>query len=110
MSAEGIMPALRWWRAPAKLNLCLHVVGRRADGYHELQTVFQLIDLCDLLAFEVAPTGGITLNFRDADIDVVIAAFGHLLDRPFIIDPRVKGKMTLEMPRPVSKAQAFQLL
>jgi len=52
--------ALRWWRAPAKLNLCLHVVGRRPDGYHELQTVFQLIDLCDLLAFELDPKGDIT--------------------------------------------------
>jgi len=31
--------------APAKLNLFLHVTGRRADGYHELQTLFQLIDL-----------------------------------------------------------------
>jgi 4-diphosphocytidyl-2-C-methyl-D-erythritol kinase len=35
------------WVAPAKLNLMLHIVGRRADGYHELQTVFQLIDLYD---------------------------------------------------------------
>ena len=33
--------------APAKLNLFLHVVGRRPDGYHELQTVFQFIDLAD---------------------------------------------------------------
>lgn len=33
--------------APAKLNLFLHVTGRRADGYHELETVFQLVDLCD---------------------------------------------------------------
>jgi 4-diphosphocytidyl-2-C-methyl-D-erythritol kinase len=38
---------LTWWPAPAKLNLFLHVLGRRPDGYHELQTVFQLIDLCD---------------------------------------------------------------
>ena len=60
MSTGDSAAALRWWRAPAKLNLCLHVVGRRADGYHELQTVFQLIDLCDLLAFEVDPTGGVT--------------------------------------------------
>lgn len=39
--------------APAKLNLFLHVIGRRADGYHELQTVFQLIDLADTLDFQV---------------------------------------------------------
>jgi 4-diphosphocytidyl-2-C-methyl-D-erythritol kinase len=46
-----------WWPAPAKLNLCLHVTGRRADGYHELQTIFQLIDLSDELCFEAAPVG-----------------------------------------------------
>ncbi|HVT34369.1 MAG TPA: 4-(cytidine 5'-diphospho)-2-C-methyl-D-erythritol kinase [Nevskiaceae bacterium] len=39
------------WPAPAKLNLFLHVTGRRADGYHLLQTVFQFIDVCDTLAF-----------------------------------------------------------
>jgi 4-diphosphocytidyl-2-C-methyl-D-erythritol kinase len=38
--------------APAKLNLFLHVTGRRADGYHTLQTVFQLIDLCDWIDVE----------------------------------------------------------
>lgn len=38
--------------APAKLNLFLHVVGRRADGYHLLQSVFVLIDWCDRLHFE----------------------------------------------------------
>jgi len=37
------------WPAPAKLNLFLHVVGRRGDGYHLLQTVFQIIDLCDTI-------------------------------------------------------------
>jgi 4-diphosphocytidyl-2-C-methyl-D-erythritol kinase len=37
--------------APAKLNLFLHITGRRADGYHELQTVFQLLDHGDLLSF-----------------------------------------------------------
>jgi 4-diphosphocytidyl-2-C-methyl-D-erythritol kinase len=40
-----------WWPAPAKLNLFLHVIGRRADGYHDLQTVYQLIDLEDRLSF-----------------------------------------------------------
>ncbi|MBS1199572.1 MAG: 4-diphosphocytidyl-2C-methyl-D-erythritol kinase [Proteobacteria bacterium] len=47
----------RGWPAPAKLNLFLHVTGRRPDGYHELQTVFQLLDLCDTLAFEPRPDG-----------------------------------------------------
>ena len=37
--------------APAKLNLFLHVVGRRADGYHLLQSVFRLIDRADLLRY-----------------------------------------------------------
>jgi len=41
----------RRYPAPAKLNLFLHVVGRRADGYHLLQTAFQLIDRCDWLRF-----------------------------------------------------------
>lgn len=43
--------------APAKLNLFLHVVGRREDGYHLLQTVFTLIDRCDRLRFRVRDDG-----------------------------------------------------
>lgn len=42
-----MIEALRNLPAPAKLNLFLHVTGRRADGYHLLQTVFEFIDLCD---------------------------------------------------------------
>ena len=40
------------WLAPAKLNLFLHVVGRRDDGLHELQTLFQLLDYGDTLDFD----------------------------------------------------------
>lgn len=39
------------WPAPAKLNLMLRITGRRPDGYHSLQTVFQFIDLCDWIRF-----------------------------------------------------------
>jgi 4-diphosphocytidyl-2-C-methyl-D-erythritol kinase len=49
------------WPAPAKLNLFLHVIGQRPDGYHELQTVFQFLDLGDQLWFEVREQGGIEL-------------------------------------------------
>ncbi|MFZ5467004.1 MAG: 4-(cytidine 5'-diphospho)-2-C-methyl-D-erythritol kinase [Pseudomonadota bacterium] len=47
----------QWWPAPAKLNLMLRITGRRADGYHELQTVFQLLDHGDRLAFEPRADG-----------------------------------------------------
>ena len=45
------MRPLTRYPAPAKLNLFLHVVGRRADGYHLLQTAFTFIDRCDFLTF-----------------------------------------------------------
>jgi 4-diphosphocytidyl-2-C-methyl-D-erythritol kinase len=47
------------WPAPAKLNLFLHVTGRRSDGYHLLQTVFQFLDYGDELRFRVRPDGHI---------------------------------------------------
>ena len=43
--------------APAKLNLFLHITGRRDDGYHLLQSVFMLIDWCDTLNFELRQDG-----------------------------------------------------
>jgi 4-diphosphocytidyl-2-C-methyl-D-erythritol kinase len=49
------------WPAPAKLNLFLHVVGRRADDYHLLQTVFRFIDRSDLLHFSSRTDGRIVL-------------------------------------------------
>jgi len=45
------------WPAPAKLNLMLRIVGRRDDGYHLLQSVFQFLDFGDSLQFEVNDTG-----------------------------------------------------
>ncbi|MEW5780784.1 MAG: 4-(cytidine 5'-diphospho)-2-C-methyl-D-erythritol kinase [Pseudomonadota bacterium] len=51
----------RAWPAPAKLNLFLHVVGRRSDGYHLLQTVFRFIELADTLRFEPRSDGRIVL-------------------------------------------------
>lgn len=48
--------------APAKLNLFLHVVGRRADGYHLLQTVFRFIDLSDALSFDSRRDGRLSCD------------------------------------------------
>ncbi len=63
--AAGEMNLSAWdqqWPAPAKLNLMLRIVGRRSDGYHLLQTVFQLIDYCDYLQFSVRDDNKIELT------------------------------------------------
>ncbi len=52
--------------APAKLNLFLHITGRRADGYHELQTLFQLLDYGDYLSFSPQADGLISLHVKRA--------------------------------------------
>lgn len=50
------------WPAPAKLNLMLRITGRRDDGYHLLQTVFQFVDLCDWLQFTPLDTDHVLLK------------------------------------------------
>lgn len=57
------------WPAPAKLNLFLHVVGRRADGYHRLQTVFQFLDYGDTVAVTPREDGAIRIHHRLAGLD-----------------------------------------
>ncbi len=70
------------WPAPAKLNLFLHVTGRREDGYHLLQTAFQFLDYTDELSFHVTNDGRITraqpLVGVSEDADLTLRA-AHLL-------------------------------
>src|SRR5215212_1795003 len=70
--------AARAWPAPAKLNLCLHIVGRRADGYHLLQSAIQFVDLADELKFWQRPAGVIERLVGPSDVppesDLVIRA------------------------------------
>ena len=78
------MTAVLAWPAPAKLNLMLRVTGRRDDGYHLLQTVFQFIDLADEIAFRVRDDGRIVRLNALADVtpeqDLVVRA-ARLLQR-----------------------------
>lgn len=68
----------RGWPAPAKLNLFLHITGRRADGYHLLQTLFQFLDHGDMLDFELRADGRITRPTGPGEIaeadDLVVRA------------------------------------
>ena len=54
--------------SPAKLNLFLHITGQRGDGYHELQTLFQLLDWGDRLQFKSDNSGEISLHGADLGI------------------------------------------
>lgn len=74
-----------WWPAPAKLNLMLNITGQRADGYHELQTVFQLVAMSDWLNFIPTTDGKVSLscsanNIADPD-NLVLRAANLLKER-----------------------------
>jgi 4-diphosphocytidyl-2-C-methyl-D-erythritol kinase len=70
--------------APAKLNLFLHILGRRDDGYHRLQTVFQLLDYGDELAFKRRDDGHVLLHCDIAQLqtpDNLVLRAVHLMRR-----------------------------
>ena len=55
--------------APAKLNLFLHIVGQRANGYHELQTLFQILDYGDNLTFSRTARNGLEFTCSDQSLE-----------------------------------------
>lgn len=70
--------------SPAKLNLFLHITGRRKNGYHELQTLFQLLDWGDQISFMPNESGQITLESHSIDIpqeENLIVRAARLLQR-----------------------------
>jgi len=70
--------------SPAKLNLFLHITGRRPDGYHELQTLFQLLDWGDRLSFSTNSSGTVTLDSDDDTIPLeenLVVRAARLLQR-----------------------------
>ena len=66
--------ALKAFPAPGKLNLFLHVLGKRADGYHELQTVFRLIDRADTVRIGKRDDGKIVFRGPFADDNLCVRA------------------------------------
>ena len=88
------------WPAPAKINLFLHIVGRRPDGYHNLQTVFQFIDYGDELFFDLNEVGrisrGYDLGFNE-DVDLCLRA-AHLLKEHAPSNCGVEINITKRLP------------
>ncbi|MBI3562142.1 MAG: 4-(cytidine 5'-diphospho)-2-C-methyl-D-erythritol kinase [Gammaproteobacteria bacterium] len=94
-------PTPHYWPAPAKLNLFLHITGRREDGYHLLQTLFQLLEVGDELRFAVDSTGRIQ---RDYDLpgiaetnDIILRA-AQLLQTRIASPHGVRINLTKRLP------------
>ncbi|MDA1370226.1 MAG: 4-(cytidine 5'-diphospho)-2-C-methyl-D-erythritol kinase [Proteobacteria bacterium] len=68
-------------QAPAKLNLFLHVTGRREDGYHELQTLFQLLDFGDTLEFTSVEDGTLSLQLAPDPLSQSVPTQDNLIIR-----------------------------
>lgn len=80
--------------APAKLNLFLHITGRRADGYHNLQTLFRMLDVGDELSFRATQHG--TIDFRCSDAS--IAGADNLVVRAAkLLQPMATGDAGIEI-------------
>lgn len=100
-AAVTIHPAR--WPAPAKLNLFLHVTGRRADGYHELETLFQLIDICDEIEFICTDDGEIVREMGAIGVspDDDLAVRAARLLREEYGDPRLGARLWVHKAIPM---------
>ncbi len=88
-------------RAPAKLNLMLHITGRRDDGYHLLETVFQFIDLTDRIEFTANATGEILRlpgKSPVAAADDILLTTATLLQARFQVDKGVSIDIDKRIP------------
>jgi len=96
------MSGLQTYPAPAKLNLFLHIVGRRQDGYHLLQSVFRFLDYADSLSFRVRDDGVIKRDYTLAGVpeeDDLCVQAAKLLQR--MADTRLGVEITLEKKLPL---------
>ena len=92
---------MKTWPSPAKLNLFLHITGQREDGYHELQTVFQFLDYCDELQFEISDDPAIELLTPIAGVnndDNLVVSAAVLLQQHVDIDQGVKITLSKKLP------------
>lgn len=86
----------------AKINLSLRVLGRRADGYHELHTIFQTITLCDRLTFNALDSNQLELECDDADVpsddtNLVLRA-AYALRKRFLIERGAHVQLSKSIP------------
>jgi len=90
-----------FWPAPAKLNLFLHITGRRQDGYHDLQTLFQILNWGDKLRFVVNDSGDISRTSHIEGVpeaeDICVRA-AHLLKSRAHVKQGVQIELLKQIP------------
>lgn len=91
-------------------NLQIPALRRIAAGAMLCCAIAAAVPPIPAFAQAQATNGGAALNFVNADMESVIKAVGHYTGMTFVIDPRVKGTLSLVSERPLTKAQAFELL
>jgi len=88
-------------QSPAKLNLMLHITGRRDDGYHLLQTVYQFIDLCDQMEFHLTTDGSIQRNNSNtpvAEADDLTIQVARLLQKQYRVEMGARISVDKRIP------------
>jgi 4-diphosphocytidyl-2-C-methyl-D-erythritol kinase len=85
--------------APAKVNLFLRVLGPRPDGFHEIETLFQAVDLCDDVSLQAAPRGGIILEVEGADLGPVEGNLAYRAAEMFLGAAGVSGSVFIRLKK-----------
>jgi 4-diphosphocytidyl-2-C-methyl-D-erythritol kinase len=97
-------------RAFAKINLCLHVMGKRPDGYHELRTIFQAISLHDTLELSIAPgSSGTEFSLTSNDVTVPLGRENLVMRAIDAISPEVgfRGSVSAHLQKKVPVARGL---
>ena len=105
MSLSDRAPVREIWRAPAKINLWLEIIGRRPDGYHEIDTCYQAIDLADTVVLEPSERPGVTCRVQGPFAEGVPDGPENLAARAALLlaertghEPRVAITIVKEIP------------
>jgi 4-diphosphocytidyl-2-C-methyl-D-erythritol kinase len=96
-------------RAFAKINLCLHVMGKRPDGYHELRTIFQAISLHDTLKISIEPGGAGQFSLSSNDVTLPLGRDNLVMRAIDAISPEIgfKGSVSVELDKKIPVARGL---
>jgi 4-diphosphocytidyl-2-C-methyl-D-erythritol kinase len=93
----------------AKINLCLHVVGKRPDGYHELRTIFQAISLHDTLELSIEPGGSGQFSLSSNDVTLPLGRDNLVVRAIEAISPEVgfRGSLSVQLDKKIPVARGL---